>query len=618
MTQHNDILHEPISMRYNRTDFTALRSWMSGLDLDFILDRYYPFDERDLIFPNGAADLGKKLSAMREDLIDRLCDARPHAVKAIAEWRKLKTWSKSGVDFLYQGVDAKAARPRPDDPVTSWFKPIAAKRLKAEGIKTMADLIDVIGRRGRGWYMPIPCLGAGKARKIESWLLANQDYLPALPYFVGKPASDLPQAASVKILERHSRMLMPMERFLPASELSGTQGCNRHHQRPLISARNDYDAIQAYLYKYRGQDKTWQAYRKELERFLLWCICECGKAMSDLLVDDCEAYKDFLANPPERWVGTRQTRHSPVWKPFTSPTLSPESQWYAIKCIRTCFAWLVDVRYLSANPFVAIQNPIVAQQIHRMQIHKALSRDLWNKLSRPDGILDELCSLSEQDILDRFNLRLHSTMKMYAPQLVALRAIVLLLGATGIRREELAFASRKHLQPYPNQPGIWQLAVQGKRRKWRYVYPSSRDIEAIRAHWADRGEDFDVPRDVPLLSPVHFPATVASQIKHTAEEPGSKGYSVKGIYNLVRSWFTRIANDETFALTPEERDTLASAGIHAFRHTFGTLTVADNMPIDVVQGLLGHASLNTTTIYVRSTEDRAAAEIGKWRSGQKD
>jgi integrase len=46
------------------------------------------------------------------------------------------------------------------------------------------------------------------------------------------------------------------------------------------------------------------------------------------------------------------------------------------------------------------------------------------------------------------------------------------------------------------------------------------------------------------------------------------------------------------------------ASAHAFRHTFGTRAVARDMPIDVVQTILGHASLQTTSIYVRAEQRR--------------
>ena len=49
---------------------------------------------------------------------------------------------------------------------------------------------------------------------------------------------------------------------------------------------------------------------------------------------------------------------------------------------------------------------------------------------------------------------------------------------------------------------------------------------------------------------------------------------------------------------------LANTSAHAFRHTFGTRAVAREMPTDVVQAILGHASLQTTSIYVRAERRR--------------
>jgi integrase len=53
-------------------------------------------------------------------------------------------------------------------------------------------------------------------------------------------------------------------------------------------------------------------------------------------------------------------------------------------------------------------------------------------------------------------------------------------------------------------------------------------------------------------------------------------------------------------LSLDERMRLGQANAHAFRHTFVTQSVADEVPVDVVQKVLGHASLQTTTIYVQA------------------
>ena len=87
------------------------------------------------------------------------------------------------------------------------------------------------------------------------------------------------------------------------------------------------------------------------------------------------------------------------------------------------------------------------------------------------------------------------------------------------------------------------------------------------------------------------------------------GYKPGGIYKLITSWFDRIAKDEMFDLTPEERAKLADTGVHALRHTFGTTAVEKEMPLDVIRSIMGHKSLTTTTIYTQSEKRRNAKEM---------
>jgi site-specific recombinase XerD len=620
MAQHNEVLHDV--RNYTRQDFTALRVWLSGIPAPSILNRYFCCDDVEERFPAGAPDLEKFLAQMRDDLISRLIDANPRTAEALSKFRTNFRWSKIALDYLIQAADTKASRPVLIDPVSAWMKPIAAKRLAEDSIRTLSDLMCTIRLRGKGWYRPIPCLGPGKARRIETWLRSHADTLGALPSFLSD-MSDADKSSQI-ILERFSSALPPIGSFRPANELDGSQGINRHAQFPLISARNDYDALQAYLYKFRGRDKTHSAYRKELERFMLWCVTERGNAMSSLVVDDCEAYKDFLSNIPERWIGTRRARNSQEWRPFAD-VLSPKSQRYAIQCLRAFFAYLVNVRYLAANPFVAVSDPPTERAIHAIQIEKALPKELWAKLSNKGGILDCICDLSEEAVRKRFRLRHfgaashattveHAVSEQYVPQLRLLRAVVLILGATGIRREELAFATRAKLQPCPDEPGLWRLAVLGKRAKWRYVYLTKREIDALDAHWQDRGEDFSFGiGDIPLVSPIVKPATRYARQK---QDVGGRGFSLRGLNHLMQTWRSRIANDSEVDLTSDERNILENVGLHAYRHTNATLALDGGVPLDVVKHELGHASLNTTSLYVRGAEKRAAAEYNAWRKRQ--
>ena len=83
---------------------------------------------------------------------------------------------------------------------------------------------------------------------------------------------DLALRTDVMVLDPDAPILLPFDRIALPERLSGADGINRNTHRCLIFARNDLQAIEAYLYKFSAQPKTFRAYQKELERFLLRCV----------------------------------------------------------------------------------------------------------------------------------------------------------------------------------------------------------------------------------------------------------------------------------------------------------------------------------------------------------
>jgi integrase len=126
---------------------------------------------------------------------------------------------------------------------------------------------------------------------------------------------------------------------------------------------------------------------------------------------------------------------------------------------------------------------------------------------------------------------------------------------------------------------------------------SEETLAALRTHWQDRGLDFEAPEaSGPLLSPLVHPSTPAMQRKVAqAEHP----YHADSLGCLVKQSCMRLARDEV-TFTEEERQWLATVSAHAFRHTFGTQAAACQMPIEVVKQVMGHVSLETTSIYVQA------------------
>jgi integrase len=652
---------------YTTKDFTALRAYVQRIAPAVVARIYYDPDEDAHAATPGTME--RHLNTMLDTLVQL---ALAHGSTVLAEHLRASIRQHgrpklTAVTFrmVTEAAQLAAAPPHPAHAIGAWLRPRVARRLKGEGITTLGELVTFCNRRGAGWWRSIPRIGPGRARAIVSWLRRQQAPLGLIVDAdvdsVEKEGVPLVAAERVEVVPAHDRdhkqerqgqggaarlaapdqkvtesdphglssshdehpsqragrlILAPLERLTVPQALSGANGENRSSAFCYIQARHDLDAVRAYLNRYRDQPKTLRAYTKELERLLLWAVVLRGTALSDLRVDDCEAYKDFLKSPDPRFVGERFARSSPRWRPFATEVLSAESQRYAIRVLRGAFAWLVDVRYLTGNPWTAVNDPPVVQRASAMQIERALPADLWRRLRDE---LDARC------------------IEENAVQWRGVRATILLMGDSGLRREEAASARRENLKAslYGTlKRPVWELTIIGKGQRERTVPVSAATLEALRAHWADRGVDFDeaagggeagapsIAPCGPLLAPVIIPWTEASRRRHrqvhaggdAAVEPGGSadaggtGYTADGLNRLIGRMLKGLV--ETMdALSLDERALLGQANAHAFRHTFGTQSVADDVPVDVVQKVLGHASLATTTIYVQAEKKRVLEEV---------
>ena len=103
-----------------------------------------------------------------------------------------------------------------------------------------------------------------------------------------------------------SSPLAPLEQVIVPSLLNGSCGSNRSTaRRAQIAADNDVDAIKAWLARFLDKQTTFDNYRKEAERLLLWSTIQMEKPLSSLTHEDWLVYQAFLLDPQprERWVG---------------------------------------------------------------------------------------------------------------------------------------------------------------------------------------------------------------------------------------------------------------------------------------------------------------------------
>ncbi len=203
-------------------------------------------------------------------------------------------------------------------------------------------------------------LGADRAHSPPAWLVESHRGLGMTgarqveAFFAAHPQLTERARALIPIIQPSG--IVPWEQLRLPNEVDGSQGNFRAPRNACtLNATNDYEAVQARLALHETV-ATQRAYRKEAARLILWAIVERGRALSSLTTDDAIAYRAFVRHPTprERWVGPPRPRDSVEWRPF-SGGLSARSAAYALTVLSALFRWLIEQRYVLANPFAGVK-----------------------------------------------------------------------------------------------------------------------------------------------------------------------------------------------------------------------------------------------------------------------
>jgi len=470
-----------------------------------------------------------------------------------------------------------ATDPQPQDSVAAWFEDRLATRLILADIRTIDELLQRVRSRGYRWWVTVPRLGEKGARRLVAWLAAQESSLGSLTPQALAPVRSLPRGELARTV---ATAIMPLESFLTPAQLDGSQGENRGLGRCRIEAENDHQAIHAWLKARASNPHTERAYRREAERLLIWSVLERGRALSSLSIEDATAYRDWLAGlgrtaqeawpwriPQAEWMGKRGTpRWSTNWRPFEGAA-SLRSQIQTLTILKSLFEWLTRVRYLDSNPWDGVATPRTAdaEAPPDLELTHAFTRGQWAFL---------------MDYLQRQPLN---------PSVQRLRFMLPFAYATGLRLAELvdARAGRLYSVPLKQSLGVrWMLKVLGKGGKWRAVPMPGIAMATLRDYLAWRGRDPDPlanPADLPLIARLH---------------PGQADgvLDASTLYKALKDYFREVAEELARQGLNDDAKKLAQASTHWLRHTRGAHS-AETMPINMIQRLLGHASVATTSIY---------------------
>ena len=371
--------------------------------------------------------------------------------------------------------------------------------------------------------------------------------------------------------------VVPWERLKVPEELNGSRGTFRGPPSSCtLSADNDYEAVQAWLALHEAS-ATKRAYRKEAERLILWAVVERGRALSSLTTEDATAYRGFLRNPAprSRWVGSPQTRFSPEWRPF-SAGLSPRSTAYALSVIGAMFRWLIEQRYVLANPFGGIKVRGSTRSTP-MDEGRVFSEGEW-------AIIRAVAN----------GLEWSYGWKLAAAQ--RLRFVLDFAYATGLRSSEFVGATLGQIETDAQGDPWLKLVGKGSKAGKVALPPLAR--VALDHYLMQRG--------VPTTPAMWKPSTPL--IADLQAGSGQNSITSTRLWNVTKRFFVTTA-DAIEAESPKTAEKLRRASPHWMRHTHATHALARGAELTTVRDNLRHASVSTTSVYLHTDQAKRARQM---------
>ena len=147
-----------------------------------------------------------------------------------------------------------------------------------------------------------------------------------------------------------------------------------------------------------------------------------------------------------------------------------------------------------------------------------------------------------------------------------------LLATTGMRRAEICEIKIGDIKL---TQGVYAINIVGKGNKERIIVASNEVMGIINKYMNMRGITMK-DKDEYLL------------VSHAYIKTGSGKVSTNMIYRIVKH-YAELADIDPDTISP-----------HTLRHTFATQCIGMGTPIQDVQQLMGHASINTTELYNHS------------------
>ena len=490
-----------------------------------------------------------------------------------------------------------------------------AQPLEAKGLSTLEDLYECAATQGSAWFRIFEGIDAKRATVLMLWLqrwgneigeVTPRFFLPGMLPNTGGTTKHR------QISQTHKRDATPIQRPLPPfdpeirpledihlpPELDGSQGINRAPAAGCaLNAANDLEAIRIWLNARAGNPNTFGNYRKEAERFLLWCLVEKRTALASIRAGDAAEYLRWLENlgrldekafaakwraPQSKWLGPKNVQRTEGgWRPFNGP-LSVASRRNAIVVVRQLFNFLKKTGYLIFNPFdqVSPKVPLLkGEGAPQAFADRSLTPEQWSAVVSRLDLLPEGWPRERMKLI----LMLGKSLGMRASEMLDARA-------SWITTRRIGFRERRAIE------------IVGKGSKVRRLPLNDEQVDIIQCALQARGIAGIAACDpeTPLLV----------NLGRGRHPHGSMSRS--GLYRILESFFDAVANDLA-QTNPMDAAKLRASSTHWLRHTFA-VTALSKMSVNVVQAAMGHASVATTGRYLSPEEEKMSEAMAEMKA----
>lgn len=361
---------------------------------------------------------------------------------------------------------------------------------------------------------------------------------------------------------------------------------------PLYS--EDLLIAQRFLKQYDGNNTTFVAYRREIERLMQWAWVIRNKSIINLDREDIETYIQFCIKPPKTWIGLKSQRRfiekdglrspNPAWRPFVvrlskadhQKGTEPNKAHYKLsqKAIREIFTVTSSFYNTLLQEGLIKSNPVALIKQKSRYLQKQQQKDHIRRLTDRQW----------QYCLETAKLMADKEPKKYE----RLRFIITALYLMYLRISELTATERWQPQMghfYQDSQENWWFKTVGKGNKLRNIAVSDEMLEALMHYREKQGlPPLPYPNDpTPLITKLNGHGAITSD---------------RQIRRLVQTCFDQTIERLNNKGFHDEANSMEQATVHWLRHT----GISDDInkrgrPVAHVRDDAGHESIATTDRY---------------------